>query len=561
MTNRYRKLGEILKNNGLISDQNIDAALDIQRRTGEQFGRIMIKQGWITETALLEALSEKFDLPLVKIDAYSIDPAVVKIVPMEIAQRYKVIPLFLVDDLLTLAMSDPLDLKALDAVRYHTKLNVQEVLAAECDIETAIKKYYSMVAFLDRMVTSFKEDALVELKDEEEDKETNLDATDEASIINFVNVVISQAIREKASDIHMEMDEKEFRIRYRVDGVLHLFSTPPKKIAPMVISRIKVLAELDVSEKRVPQDGRFRVKILQEEMDLRVSILPTVHGEKAVLRILDRRNARLKLADLGFQPRMLQLWDQAIRKPEGIILITGPTGSGKTTTLYSVLNTINSIHKNIVTIENPVEYKFELINQVQVNLKAGLTFAGALRSILRQDPDIIMIGEIRDSETADIAIRSAMTGHLVLSTLHTNDAVGGIFRLMDMNVEPFLLTSSVIGILAQRLVRKVCPHCQQHDKEGWRHLQEKNYKINKDTVKLYRGSGCRECKKTGYIGRTGIHELLLFDETIRRMVLDRAQEDEIRNYAVQKGMALLRHDGLRKAFNGTTTIEEVLRVT
>ncbi|KAA3613711.1 MAG: type II secretion system protein GspE [Calditrichaeota bacterium] len=560
MNNRYRKLGEILQSRGLITDQQIESALEIQKRTGDQFGRIMIKQGWITESFLLDALSEKFDLPVVKIGAYSIDPAIVKSIPMELAQRYNIIPLFLVDDMLTLAMSDPLDLKAMDAVRYHTKLNIQEVLAAEKDIETAIKKYYSMAAYLDRMVTSFKEDSVVELN-EDTDNETNLDATDEASIINFVNVIISQAIREKASDIHMEMEEKEFRIRYRIDGVLHPFSTPPKKIAPMVVSRIKVLAELDVSEKRVPQDGRFRVKIVRDELDLRVSILPTVHGEKVVLRILDPRNAELKLADLGFQPRTLQLWDKAIRKPEGIILITGPTGSGKTTTLYSVLNTINSIHKNIVTIENPVEYKFPLINQVQVNFKVGLTFAGALRSILRQDPDVIMVGEIRDSETADIAIRSAMTGHLVLSTLHTNDAVSGIFRLMDMEVEPFLLASSVIGILAQRLVRRVCPHCKVEDTEGLRHLKENNYKLRDNSIKLYRGAGCRECKKTGYIGRTGIHELLLFDSNIRRKVLDKAPEEDIRKYAVKSGMALLRHDGLRKAFDGTTTIEEVLRVT
>ncbi|MCB9504503.1 MAG: type II/IV secretion system protein, partial [Deferribacteres bacterium] len=503
---------------------------------------------------------EKFDLPVVKIDAYSIDPAIVKMIPMEMAQRYKIIPLFLVDDMLTLAMADPLDINALDAVRYQTKLDIQEALASAEDIEAAIKKYYSMVSYLDRMVTSFKEEQVIELK-EDQKNETNLDETDEASIINFVNVVISQAIREKASDIHLEIDEAEFRIRYRIDGILHPFSHPPKKIAPMVISRIKVMSELDVSEKRKPQDGRFRVKIGHDELDMRVSILPTVHGEKAVLRILDPRNAKLELKDLGFNTRTLQIWDKAIRKPEGIILITGPTGSGKTTTLYAVLNTINSIHKNIVTIENPVEYKFSLINQVQVNVKAGLTFAGALRSILRQDPDVIMVGEIRDSETADIAIRSAMTGHLVLSTLHTNDAVSGIFRLIDMQVEPYLITSSVIAILAQRLVRKICPYCRDKDEEGVRLLQERNYKINNETMQLYKGVGCRECKQTGYIGRTGVHELLLFDETIRRMVLENEKEDEIRHHAIKNGMILLQHDGLRKAFNGTTTLEEVLRVT
>lgn len=557
-----KKLGEILREKGLLSQQQIEQALAIQRTSGERFGRILVRQGWITENDLLDALSERFGIPrLRQIDAYAIDPAVVKLIPVEMAQRYTVIPLFRVDDLLTIAISDPLDVGALDAVRFHTRLNVQEVLASEAEIAAAIKKYFRGDGSLERIISSVEENMVLEIEEEADLEETRIDATDEASIINFVNVILSQAIYDKASDIHCEADDKIFRIRYRIDGMLQQVTTTPLSLASMIISRIKILAELDVSEKRVPQDGRFRLKIDNREIDVRVSIIPTVNGEKAVMRLLDPRNAVLKLTDLGFSAGVLERWQQVIRKSEGIIFITGPTGSGKTTTLYSVLNTINSLSKNIITVENPVEYKLPLVNQMQVNTKAGLTFASALRAILRQDPDVILIGEVRDRETADIAVRSAMTGHLVFSTLHTNDAPGAFSRLQDMGVEPFLMSSAVLAVLAQRLVRVICPYCKEKSPASLKLLPEADQRhFAEKSVMAFKGKGCRECKNSGYKGRTGIHELLIVDATIRRMLIDGESEDNIREHARRQGMLQLREDGLLKVFAGITTVEELLRV-
>ncbi len=557
-----KKLGEILREKGLLSQQQIEQALAIQRTSGERFGRILVRQGWITENDLLDALSERFGIPrLRQIDAYAIDPAVVKLIPVEMAQRYNVIPLFRVDDLLTIAISDPLDVGAVDAVRFHTRLNVQEVLASEAEIAAAIKKYFRGDGSLERIISSVEENMVLEIEEEADLDETRIDATDEASIINFVNVILSQAIYDKASDIHCEADDKIFRIRYRIDGMLQQVTTTPLSLASMIISRIKILAELDVSEKRVPQDGRFRLKIDNREIDVRVSIIPTVNGEKAVMRLLDPRNAVLQLTDLGFSTGVLERWQQVIRKPEGIIFITGPTGSGKTTTLYSVLNTINSLSKNIITVENPVEYKLPLVNQMQVNTKAGLTFASALRAILRQDPDVILIGEVRDRETADIAVRSAMTGHLVFSTLHTNDAPGAFSRLQDMGVEPFLMSSAVLAVLAQRLVRVICPYCKEKSPASLKLLPEADQRrFAEKSVMAFKGKGCRECKNSGYKGRTGIHELLIVDATIRRMLIDGESEDNIREHARRQGMLQLREDGLLKVFAGITTVEELLRV-
>ncbi len=558
---QYKKLGEILREKGLITQGQLEQALALQRATGERLGKILIDKKWITEDALLDALSERFGIPKVEIDAYTIDPAVVKLVPMAMAQQYKLIPLFRVQNTLTIAMADPLDIYAIDAVRYQTGYQVQEVIASEKDIEAAIKKYYSMVDSMDRVISNLELTQVVELKSDEEEEDFSAEeASDEASIIKLVNMILLQAIRDKASDVHLEPDENVFRIRYRIDGILHEISKPSLALAPMIISRIKIMADLDVSERRIPQDGRLRLRVDGREIDLRVSVLPTVYGEKAVLRILDSRNAIIELEKLGFHPDTLKRWAKVIKRPEGIILITGPTGSGKTTTLYAVLNTINSLDKNIVTVENPVEYKFPLINQVQINPKVGLTFATALRSILRQDPDIIMVGEVRDVETAEIAIRSALTGHLVLSTLHTNDAPSAVHRLIDMGIEPFLVSSSLIAVMAQRLVRKICPNCKVLDEKGMAMLKSGEGTLPR-RKKLYRGRGCRECKGTGYSGRTGIHELLIMDETLRRMVVEKAPADEIRNYAHEHGMRTLREDGMEKVFAGITTLDEVIRVS
>ncbi len=558
---QYKKLGEILIEKGLISQAQLEQALAIQRTTGERLGKILVDKKWITEEALLDALSERFGIPKVQIDAYTIDPAVVKLVPMAMAQQYKLIPLFRVQNTLTIAMADPLDIYAIDAVRYQTGYQVQEAIASEKDIEAAIKKYYSMVDSMDRMISDLELTQIVELEAEEEEADFHSeDASDEASIIKLVNMILLQAIRDRASDVHLEPDDNVFRIRYRIDGMLHEISKPSLALAPMIISRIKIMADLDVSERRVPQDGRLRLRVDGREIDVRVSILPTVYGEKAVLRVLDSKNAIIELEKLGFHPQTLKRWANVIKSPEGIILITGPTGSGKTTTLYAVLNTINSIEKNIVTVENPVEYKFPLINQVQINPKVGLTFASALRSILRQDPDIIMVGEIRDVETAEIAIRSALTGHLVLSTLHTNDAPGAVHRLIDMGIEPFLVSSSLIAVMAQRLVRRICANCKVADEKGMAMLKKAGKELPAG-VTLYKGRGCRECKGTGYSGRTGIHELLIMDETLRRMVVDKLPTDEIRKYAQNHGMRTLREDGMEKVFAGITTLEEVIRVS
>ncbi|MFQ5628495.1 MAG: GspE/PulE family protein [bacterium] len=559
---KYKKLGEILLQKKWITDAQLEKALAIQRAKKERLGNILVEHNWITEDMLLDVLSERFGIEKVKIDSYTIDANSVKAIPMEMATRYKIIPLFVVGDILTLAMSDPLDIHAIDAVRYFTGKRVQEVVASEKDILAAITKFYSMSESMDQVLSHLEQEQEVSLDEESVEDKIHLNSeADEASIISYVNLLLIQALRDKASDMHFEPGDRVFRVRARVDGILREIAKPSFSLSNRIIARIKVLADLDVSEKRLPQDGRFRIKIENREIDARVSILPTVHGQKAVLRLLDPGNIVLKLEDMGFSAEVLGNWHHVIKKTEGIILITGPTGSGKTTSLYAVLNTINSIEKNIITVENPVEYKLPLINQVQVNSDIGMTFSSALRSILRQDPDIIMVGEIRDVETAEIAIRSALTGHLVLSTLHTNDALGAIFRLLDMGVENFLVATSINAVLAQRLVRKVCSKCKEEDPQGTK-VFEKQLDTNTMTpIKVYKGRGCRECKNTGYVGRTGIYELLIIDDTIRQMILDNASENEIRTHAKQNGLRSLKEDGIKKVLSGITTMDEILRVS
>ena len=546
---------------GLVSEARLKSALAIQGTSKKKLGKIFIEQDWITEDELIRALSKKLDVETVEIDSYVIDPRVVKAIPMDLAVRYKVIPLFIVENTLTLAMADPLDIRALDAVRYYTGKQVIEVLAIESDIEAAIQKYYSVEDSMNSVISDINEQVTLESDATEAGSSLGNSDSDEASIIRFVNLLLQQAVTEKASDIHLEPDEDIFRIRFRVDGILHEVSKTPINLSSMIVSRLKVLSDLDVSEKRLPQDGRFRSKFGNKDIDFRVSILPTVYGEKVVTRLLDPQNALLELKDLGFSESVLRQWRSVITKSEGMCLITGPTGSGKTTSLYAVLNAINSIEKNIVTVENPVEYNFPLINQVQVNSDIGMTFASVLRSILRQDPDIIMIGEIRDGETAEIATRSALTGHLVFSTLHTNDAPSSIFRLIDMGIDPFLVNSSVNAILAQRLVRTICSHCKEVDKAGIIALQKTLGVRLKDDQKILKGKGCRACKNTGYSGRAGIYELLTMDENIRRIVLSNGSTDDIRAYTAKNRAASLRQDGLLKVLKGITTVEEVFRVS
>ena len=556
---RNKRLGEILLEKGLITPEILEKSFDIQKKTGKRLGEILVEQGFLKENDLLEALSLKLNIPTAKIDSYAIDPSVVEIISRDIAEKHKMIPLFKVNETLTVAMADPLDVYVIDYLRHKTGLNVQTVLASESDIQKAIEKYYRVQNSLDKVIHDIQID---DTSLEEPSREMFEDTTEEgSSIVKVVNLILTQAIRDGGSDIHIEPDEKIMRIRYRIDGILHEAFTLPLKFHSMVVSRIKIMSNLDVSEKRIPQDGRFQYKAGQKIVDLRVSILPTVKGEKVVMRILDKAGFILDLSRMGFSQEVAKKWDYLIHRPQGLILITGPTGSGKTSTLYASLNEINTPDKNIITVENPVEYNFPLINQVQVNPKAGLTFAAGLRSILRQDPDVIMIGEIRDPESAEIALRAALTGHLVLSTLHTNDAPSAVTRLVDMGLEPFLVASSLLGVLAQRLARRLCNACKSEVRVSPEKIRSLGLGEDYLKKKFFKSVGCRECHRTGYKGRVGIHELLLLDDELQRLILKNGTDSQIREVAIKNGMRSLRMDGFRKAGQGLTSIEEVLRVT
>ena len=556
---RNKRLGEILIEKELISPKDLEKAFRIQKKTGQRLGEILVEQGILSEEDLLKALSLKLNIPTAEIDSYAIDPAVVEIISRDIAEKHKIIPLFKVNNTLTLAMADPLDVYVIDYLRHKTGLNIQTVLASESDIQKAIEKYYRVQNSLDRVIQDIQID---DTALEGPSREMFEDTTEEgSSIVKVVNLILTQAIHDGGSDIHIEPDEKIMRIRYRIDGILHEAFTLPLKFHSMVVSRIKIMSNLDVSEKRIPQDGRFQYKAGEKIVDLRVSILPTVKGEKVVMRILDKAGFILDLSRMGFSQDVAKTWDHLIHRPQGLILITGPTGSGKTSTLYASLNEINTPDKNIITVENPVEYNFPLINQVQVNPKAGLTFAAGLRSILRQDPDVIMIGEIRDPESAEIALRAALTGHLVLSTLHTNDAPSAVTRLVDMGLEPFLVASSLLGVLAQRLARRLCNACKSEVRVSPEKIRSLGLGEDYLNKKFYKAEGCRECHRSGYKGRLGIHELLLVDDELQRLILKNGTDSQIREMAIKNGMRSLRMDGLRKAGQGLTSIEEVLRVT
>ncbi len=549
MVSQKKKIGDIFIEKGLINEETLKKALDIQGKTGEKLGDILLKMGLITEEDLYSALSEIYNVPYVNLEDISIDPEVVKLVPEHISRRYKLIPIKLNGDKIVVAMSNPVNIYALDDVRIITGREVEPVIASEGQINQALDKIYTIQKGL--------EETLLNIAPEEEETETTVEVLeDEAPVVRLVNLTITQAVQEGASDIHIEPTESDVKVRFRVDGVLYDVMSPPKKIFPTLVARIKILANMDIAERRLPQDGRFRVTSQGKIIDFRVSTLPTIHGEKIVLRLLDRSAPLIGLEKLGFTEEVLKKFDWLIQRPYGMILVTGPTGSGKTTTLYSALAKINTPEKNIITVEDPVEYQFPRINQVQVNTKVGLTFASGLRSILRQDPDIIMIGEIRDRETAEIAVQAALTGHLVLSTIHTNDSAGAIARLMDMGIEPFLISSSVIGILAQRLARRICSRCKvpkQPTEEEMKVLM-----LGENDI-LYEGKGCEACRHTGYKGRIGIFELLIIDDEIRSMIVDKIPANMIRETVVKKGMKTLWEDAKLKVKNGITTYSEILR--
>lgn len=559
-----QRIGDILINQGLITSQQLKETLKLQKEgSKKRIGEILVEIGAISREELYEILQYVYETEYVDLSNYVIDPEVISLIPEKIALRFKLIPLSKNDYELIIAMANPLDVYAIDFVRDYTKIKrIKSLLAAEDDILNAITSYYELGEY-DDIIEKLGTEIIFKEEEEEEDLKKLEAISKEAPIIQLVSMLIVQGVKDRASDIHIEPNEKGLLIRLRVDGILHDIRTLPNTIKSAIISRIKILAKMDIAERRLPQDGRFQVKFGTREVDLRVSTIPTVLGEKVVLRLLDKSKGLIKLEQLGFIPEQLDEFKSIISKSYGIILLTGPTGSGKTTTLYAALNQVNSKDKNIITVEDPVEYKLARINQIQIKPKINLTFANTLRSILRQDPDIIMVGEIRDTETAQIAVQAALTGHLVFSTLHTNDAASALTRLIDMDIETFLISSSVIGVIAQRLVRVICEKCKEKytpEKNVLSGLNIKDKSNDDGKVKLYRGTGCSFCKNTGYYGRTSIYELIVLDEEIRSLVISKASSNVIKDAAIKKGMKTLKDSGLEKVMQGITTIEEVIRV-
>jgi type IV pilus assembly protein PilB len=544
---------------GLLTEAQLDAALSEQGRSGKQLGRILIESGTISETDLVRTLAKQVGLEYVELGDSTIDPSAVSLVSEAMARRYQAIAIGWEDGKLVVAMADPSNVFALDDIRAITGHEVKTVVASPTELTATIDRYFR----LDTEVDTVAQAAADEFS-ESEDLGSVSEVLEDAPIVKFVNLLITQAVNDRASDIHVEPTESDLRIRFRIDGVLHEVMRSPRSIQAGVISRLKVMADINIAERRVPQDGRISLKVGGRAVDLRVATLPTVYGEKVVMRILDKGHALLRLEDLGFLPETHARFESAYHKPYGTILVTGPTGSGKSTTLYATLNILNESHRNIITVEDPVEYRLAGINQVQVHPKAGLTFASALRSILRSDPDVILVGEIRDRETAIIAIEAALTGHLVLSTLHTNSAASTPMRLVEMGVEPFLVTSALDCVVAQRLARRLCDHCKEAYQPSEAELVEAGWPVDEigagDWPVLQRAVGCASCGRTGYRGRFAIHEVMLVSEEIERMVIERRSTDDIVKVAVMEGMITLREDGLRKVALGQTALEEIFRV-
>lgn len=551
-------INDLLKR-GIISGEQLDKAKMESVKKGLPVERVLLQEGIVTEENIASVISEHMGIPFMDLSDYLIDSSLMGLVPEALAQRYRLIPIFKIGETLTVAMVNPRDINAIDQIRQKSKCDVEPVLATETAVKNAIDQYYGVADSVEDIITKMDEEKKAPRGKEASAAEL-AKLADNTPVIKLVNLIVLQAIKDKASDIHIEPDEKILRVRYRIDGILHEGIKPPKDLESAILSRIKVLADMDIAEKRKPQDGKIKLKMQGRDIDLRVSTFPTVYGENIVIRILDKSSVMLGLKELGMNPSILKEFERVIRRPYGIMLVTGPTGSGKTTTLYAALSTINSAEKNIITIEDPVEYQLDMIRQTQINPKAGLTFASGLRSMLRQDPDIIMVGEIRDAETAEIATHAALTGHLVFSTLHTNDAAGAITRLVDMGIEPFLVSSSVMGVLAQRLVRVICPKCKEEIKVSDAMLEDLRLE-RKENMRFYKGKGCPKCKDAGYAGRTGIYELLTVGDAIKKLIIAKASTDDIKKQALASGMKTLHDDGIEKALAGVTSVEEVLRVT
>jgi type IV pilus assembly protein PilB len=553
MQNNYKILNEMLIEANILNPEQLEEVLAIQKKTGEWLGKLLIQLGYISEAGMIGLLEKQFGMTYVEMAAMDVPRHIAAIIPMSVAERYQVIPIKKDGRQVTLAMADPTNFYAIDDVRMISGCEVNTVIASEREIMRAISQCYGVQELVEKAVNQLKADDSSSIADTY--------VADDAPIVNIVNSIISQAIKERASDIHIEPQDQTLRVRFRIDGVLREVINFPSYSHAAIVSRIKIMSEMDIAEKRVPQDGRIRIQDEDRDIDLRVSTLPTIIGEKVVLRILNNKEVLKDINGLGFNPENFSLYFNLYQQAYGMVLVTGPTGSGKTTTLYSTLAEINCPDRNIITIEDPVEYQIRGISQVQVNPRTGLTFANGLRSILRQDPNIILVGEIRDSETADIAIRAALTGHLVFSTLHTNDAPGAVTRLVDMGIEPFLVASSLLGIVAQRLVRLICTECKESyvPEDGSVELRYAAAENNL-TGRLYRGQGCPRCNHTGYYGRMAIHEVMAISGALRDAIQRKVASDTLRDIAVREGMKTMRQDGIDKAMRGLTTLNEVMRV-
>ena len=571
------KLGEILLKENLITADQLRQALEHQKANGGRLGNSLVKLGFLNDDEVTAVLSRQYGVPSINLAYFEVDASVTKLIPVDTASKYQVLPLSRVGSSLTLAMVDPTNVFAMDDIKFMTGFNIEPVVASEAAIMDAIKKHYGSVEDLERKkeleeIVSFIDEGQTESLELEAEEDGTLNlaqlekAAEEAPVIKLVNYILTDAVKRGASDIHLEPYEKEYRVRYRIDGILQNIMNPPFKLRDAIISRVKIMAKLDISEKRLPQDGRIMIKMIKDAkkkaLDFRVSVLPTLHGEKIVMRLLDKENLRLDMTKLGFEAESLAKFQKAIFKPYGMVLVTGPTGSGKTNTLYSSISQLNTPETNILTAEDPVEFQLPGINQVQMKEQIGLNFAAALRSFLRQDPNIILVGEIRDFETAEIAIKAALTGHMVLSTLHTNDAPSTISRLMNMGVEPFLVATSVHLICAQRLVRRVCPDCKVQEEVTPQLLMDAGYTPEEaKTVKVYKGQGCSTCGNKGFKGRVALYEVLEITDELRELILVGASALELRKKGIEQGMISLRRSGLIKVAAGMTTLEEVYRET
>lgn len=562
------KLIDILINGKLIKQKDLDKALAIQKKTGGSLGKILVDQNLISQKDLMLAISRQLSIPPIDLSKYKLDRKLIQLIPERVARQYLIVPISSLGKVLTVAMADPLNILALDDLKVLTSYKIEPIIATANDITETINNYYGLnTQEMTKILNEAPSDIVVdEVEEEKIDVSSMIEESKSAPIVKIVSLILNEAMKRRASDIHIEPFEKSLKVRYRIDGALHEAFTLPKKNQNAVIARLKIMSKLDITETRMPQDGRFKISFEGKEIDFRVSILPVAFGGKIVLRALDKSSLSIGLEKLGFLPAPLNTFKTALASPYGMILVTGPTGSGKSTTLYSVVNQMNTPEKNIITLEDPVEYEVEGITQIQAKPEIGLSFANGLKSVLRQSPDIVMVGEIRDFETADIAIKASLTGQLILSTLHTNDAASAITRLIDMGVEPFLVASSLIMSSAQRLARKICPNCKEEagipsnvlERAGLGHAEL----AKMGAKKFYEGRGCQKCNQTGYYGRLAILEALLLDDKIRDMIVRKASSDEIKNHAIKNlHMMTLRDNALTNFVNGITTLEEVLRVT